>query len=128
MIARTDPEFLCVARGDAPGDLVIVNGMIVDVFTRQIRPASVLIFGGRIAAVLPTGIDVAARERVDASGRVILPGFIDAHIHIESTMLPPSACAELVVPHGTTGLVADPHGIKLCSCKFDGNGKRHIEA
>ena len=111
MIARTDPEFLRVARGDAPGDLVIVNGMIVDVFTRQIRPASVLIFGGRIAAVLPSGINVAARERVDASGRVILPGFIDAHIHIESTMLPPSACAELVVPHGTTGLVADPHEI-----------------
>ena len=111
MIARTDPEFLRVARGEAPGDLVIVNGEIVDVFTRQIRPASVLIFGGRIAAVLPSRVDVAARERVDASGRVILPGLIDAHVHIESMMLPPSGCAELVVPHGTTGLVADPHEI-----------------
>ncbi|MDA1263343.1 MAG: adenine deaminase [Planctomycetota bacterium] len=111
MIARTDPEFLRVARGDSQGDLVIENGRIVDVFTRQLRPASVVITGGRIAAVLPAGTDIAARERVDATGRVILPGFIDAHIHIESTMLPPSGCAELVVPHGTTGLVADPHEI-----------------
>lgn len=111
MIARTDPEFLRVARGDSQGDLVIENGRIVDVFTRQLRPASVVITGGRIAAVLPAGTDIDARERVDATGRVILPGFIDAHIHIESTMLPPSGCAELVVPHGTTGLVADPHEI-----------------
>ncbi|NDG64594.1 MAG: adenine deaminase, partial [Planctomycetes bacterium] len=105
------PEFLRVARGDAPGDLVIEKGQIVDVFTRQIRPASVLIVGGRIAAILPAGTAIAARTRVDASGRLILPGMIDAHIHIESTMLPPSGCAELVVPHGTTGIVADPHEI-----------------
>ncbi len=111
MIDRTDPSFVRVARGDAPADLVIENGRFVDVFARVVRRGSILIAGGRIAAVIPEGETALARERVDATGFVVLPGFIDAHMHIESTMLPPSGCAMLVLPHGTTGLVADPHEI-----------------
>ncbi len=111
MIERTNPEFLSVARGDTPGDLLIENARIVNVFTRSIAEGSILIHGGRIAAVLPHGEQANARERVDAAQRLALPGFIDAHVHIESMMLPPTACAALIAPHGTTGLVADPHEI-----------------
>ncbi len=111
MTERTSPDFLRVARGDAPCDILIEHGQIVDVFTRSIRSASIVIFDDRIAAVVPAGTPVEAKERVDASNQVILPGLIDAHIHIESTMLPPAACAGLMVVHGTTGLVADPHEI-----------------
>lgn len=111
LISRTDPIFVRAARGEDLCDLAIENGRIVDVFTRQIRAASVLIHGGRIAAVVPPTIALHARDRIDASGMLIMPGFIDAHMHIESTMLPPSTCANLLLPHGTTGIVADPHEI-----------------
>ncbi|MSR28705.1 MAG: adenine deaminase [Phycisphaerales bacterium] len=111
MIERTDPEFVRAACGDGVADLVVENAQVVNVFTRAIEPRSILIMGGRIAAVLPDGSPANARERVDAQGRLALPGFIDAHVHIESMMLPPSTCAGLVVAHGTTGLVADPHEI-----------------
>ncbi len=111
MIARTDPAFLKVARGDAPADLLIENARIVNVFTRTIDEGSILVHRGRIAAVLAPHEHADAIERVDAAGRLALPGLIDAHIHIESTMLAPTACAALMVAHGTTGIVADPHEI-----------------
>ncbi len=111
MIDRTDPAFLSVARGDAPGDLLVENARIVNVFTRAIVEGSILVHQGRIARVLSRGERADATERVDAGQRLALPGFIDAHIHIESTMLPPSQCASLMVAHGTTALVADPHEI-----------------
>jgi adenine deaminase len=111
MIPRTDPTFIAVARGDAPADAVVESGQIVDVFARRLRAATVVIHGGRIAAVLEPSIDVKALHRIDASGLVVMPGLIDAHMHIESTMLPPSMCAQMMLPHGTAGIVADPHEI-----------------
>ena len=111
MIARTDPTFLAVSRGDEEADLVVANAGVVNVFTRCVEPRSIVIHGGRIAALVRDDKGVRARDRVEAKGRLALPGFIDAHVHIESMMLPPSACANLVVAHGTTGLVADPHEV-----------------
>lgn len=111
ILDRTSPEFLCAARGDGPCDLVIEGAQVVNVFTRSLVAATVCIHGGRFAAILPAGSEVNANQRIDAQGRMLLPGFIDAHMHIESMMLPPTGCAQVVIPHGTTGIVADPHEI-----------------
>lgn len=108
---RITPEFLAVARGDAPADLLITGARVVNVFTRTIEPADVAIHGGRIAAVASPGSYDDAAETLDAAGSYVAPGFIDAHMHVESTMLPPSQFVRLAVPHGTTGAVFDPHEI-----------------
>jgi adenine deaminase len=105
------PELLAVARGDAPADLLLRGARVVNVFTRTVEPGSVAIHADRIAAVLPEGERCEARESVDLHGSFIAPGFIDAHMHVESTMLPPSEFVRLALPHGTTGAVFDPHEI-----------------
>ncbi len=105
---RTDPELLAVARGDRPADLLIKGGQIANVFTGQFEMGNVAIFGSRIACVGP---ETSARETIDATGRIVAPGFIDAHMHIESTMLLPGQFVRVAAPHGTTGAVLDPHEI-----------------
>lgn len=105
------PEFLAVARGDAPADLVFENARVVDVFGCEITPASVLVWRGRVAALVPWNEPVLGARRVDLGGAFIAPGLIDAHMHVESTMLAPSAFATLALPHGTTGAILDPHEI-----------------
>jgi len=107
-IARTDPALLAVARGDAPADLVIDNARVVNVFTRRVERTSIAIHAGRIAAVAP---DIKADTRFDAGGMFAVPGLIDAHMHVESTMLMPREFARLAVAHGTTAAVLDPHEI-----------------
>jgi len=104
------PELLAVARADAPADLIIRNARVLNVFTVAIEeaPTAIAIHAGRIAGI---GDYTKARATIDARGAIVAPGFIDAHMHIESTMLPPSQFARLAVPHGTTGVVADPHEI-----------------
>lgn len=80
----------------------MIKGNILNVFTEEIYPAEIYIENGLIKCVKPV------KENFDD---IILPGFIDAHIHIESSMLSPSRFAEVVVPHGTTSVVTDPHEI-----------------
>ncbi len=104
-------ELLAVARGDAPADVVLVNARIVNVFTCEVEEGSIAILGGRIAGVGGRGDYTKGREVVDLQGAVVGPGFIDAHMHVESTMLPPREFVRLAVPHGTTGAVFDPHEI-----------------
>jgi len=87
---------LSVARGDAPADLALDGGRVVNVFTHEILEQSVSVVDGVIAAV---GEGRDARERVDLGGRLLLPGLIDAHVHLA------------VVPRGTTTVVCDPHEI-----------------
>lgn len=103
-----DPDLLAVARGDKPADLLLTNAKIVNVFSGEIIPGAVALKGGRVASVGPVTI---AEETRDLSGAYLAPGFIDAHMHIESTMMPPSEFVTLAVPHATTGVVADPHEI-----------------
>lgn len=110
------PELLAVSRGEASADLALERARIVCVFTREILSGTVLIHGRRIAAVLlddagPARVSPPARERIDLAGSFLAPGFIDAHMHVESTMLPPSGFVRLAAPHGTTGVVLDPHEI-----------------
>ncbi|MBK7405282.1 MAG: adenine deaminase [Phycisphaerales bacterium] len=107
-LPRTDPRLLAAVRGDAPADLAIDNARIVNVFTHRVDTGSIAIVGGRFAAVGPRS---DALRRVDAGGAYAIPGLIDAHMHVESTMLMPSEFARLAVAHGTTAAVLDPHEI-----------------
>src|SRR5512143_2548503 len=101
-------KLLAVSRGDEPADLLIKNARLVNVFAAEIYDADVAVYDDLIAAV---GKDYAARETVDLKGMYLAPGFIDGHIHIESTMMKVAEFARAVVPHGTTAVVADPHEI-----------------
>jgi adenine deaminase len=98
-----------VARGLAPGDLLLVGGQIVNVFTQRIEPGNVVVADGYVAGVGP--YDWTAAETVDVQGQFVLPGLIDAHMHLESTLLSPAELARVVVPLGTTAIVGDPHEI-----------------
>jgi adenine deaminase len=97
------------ARGSAPFDLVLSGGTVVDVATGELRAADVGIVGPLIASVHAPGSrgDAAAVE--DVSGRFLAPGFIDSHLHYESSMMAPADYAASVVPAGTTTCVWDPH-------------------
>jgi adenine deaminase len=99
---------LAVARGDEPADLVLKGGRVLSVFTGELLEADVAVCDGSIAGVGP---GYAGGEEFDASGLTVLPGFIDGHMHIESTKLMPDQFARAVLPHGTTTVVIDPHEI-----------------
>ena len=96
---------LAVARGDEPADLVVRGGRVLSVFTREWLETDVAIAEGYVAGLG----DYNGTEEVDASGRYVVPGFIDAHMHLESPKLLPDEFARLVLPLGTTAVVADPH-------------------
>jgi adenine deaminase len=99
---------IAVARGDAPADVVLHGGTVLSVFTGELLRADVVLAGERIAAI-GDGYDGA--RRVDVSGRILLPGFIDAHMHLESTKLTIDEFARAALPWGTTTVVLDPHEI-----------------
>src|SRR5215207_2087289 len=98
---------LAVARGDEPADLVIRGGQTFSVFTREWLEGDLAIADGYIAGLG----DYEGEETLDASGRYLVPGFIDAHMHLESSKLLVDEFARLVLPLGTTAVVADPHEI-----------------
>jgi len=98
---------LAVARGDEPADLVVSGGRVLSVFTREWLDADVAIADGVVAGIGR----YEGRETLDASGHYLVPGFIDAHMHLESVKLMVDEFARLVLPLGTTAVVADPHEI-----------------
>ena len=98
---------LAVARGDTPADLVVRGGRVLSVFTREWLEADVAIVDGVIAGIG----SYDGEETIDAAGRFVVPGFIDAHMHLESVKLLVDEFARLVLPLGTTAVVADPHEI-----------------
>jgi adenine deaminase len=104
-------ELLAVARGDEPADLLLTGGRLVNVFSGEVYPAEVAISGDRIAGVSATPGTYRARAILDLSGEYIAPGFIDGHVHVESSLLRPAEFAGAVLPHGTTAIVSDPHEI-----------------
>ncbi len=99
---------ISVAKGETPADLILANARVINVFNGEIEAASVAIHGERIAGV---GNYRQARKILDLGGRYIAPGFINSHIHPESSMLDIGQYARAVVPHGTTALVTDLHEI-----------------
>ena len=99
-----------------PADLVIRNCNVVDVYTGTIRRDSIAIADGMIVGF---GDDYRGQEEIDAKGSYATPGLIDSHIHIESSYTSPEEFGRMVVPHGTTTVVADPHEI-VNVCGLDG--------
>jgi adenine deaminase len=100
---------IAVALGREPGDLLLKGGRVVNVFTRRIEPADVVIADGRIAGV--GRFDWEASRTMPLDGRAVIPGLIDAHMHLESTLLTPAELAKLIVPRGTTAVISDSHEI-----------------
>lgn len=103
-----------VAAGRAPADLVIRGGQWVNVHTREIIPdIDVALADGRVAYVGPdASVSIGPETRViEAKGRYMVPGLIDAHMHVESGMLTPAGFAAAVIPHGTTTIFHDPHEV-----------------
>jgi adenine deaminase len=96
-----------VARGEAPPDLVLKGGRVLNVFSGEIIRADVAVYDGKIAGV--GGYD--GPEMIDVRGDYISPGFMDGHMHLESTMLSPGELARAVLARGTTAIMADPHEI-----------------
>ena len=101
-------RFLPVARGDEPADLLLRDGRVVNVFTGEINEADVAISEDTIVGV---GSGYEAEQVVDLRGTYVCPGLIDAHVHIESSMVTPPEFARGVLPRGTTTVVSDPHEI-----------------
>jgi len=101
-------ELLGIARGDAPADTRFVGGRIVNVLTGEVEDTDVAVARGTIVGV---GGGHDARETVAMERRFLLPGFLDAHVHIESSLVTPAQFARAVVPRGTTTVVCDPHEI-----------------
>lgn len=101
-------QLIHVAAGREQADVVLKNGKIVDVYQGTILTGDVAIVNGRIAGI---GEIYEGRETIDVKGKYIAPGFIDPHIHVESSYVTPEEFGRLLVPHGTTTIMADPHEI-----------------
>lgn len=100
---------VAAALGRAPFDILVTGGTLIDVVTGELRPADIGLVGSLIASVHPTGTRRDAATVIDAQGRLVAPGLIDGHMHIESSMITPRRYAETVVPQGTTTACWDPH-------------------
>jgi len=98
---------LAVARGDERADLVIRGGNVFSAFTKEWLETAVAVVDGFVAGLG----DYEGTETLDATGKYVVPGFIDAHMHLESVKLMVNEFARLVLPLGTTAVVADPHEI-----------------
>ena len=104
---------ISAALGNVPVDLLLTNVRLANVFTSEIYAADIAIRGGRIAAVEEPGTlpRRVARETLDGEGQLAVPGLVDSHLHIESSLLTPAPFAEAVLRHGTTTIAEDPHEI-----------------
>ena len=100
-------KLIDTAAGRIPADLVIKNCKVVNVFSGKIVEGDIAVSGGQIAGIG----NYEGKEVVDAQGRYAAPGFIDSHIHIESSYVSPEEIGRLLVPHGGTTIIADPHEI-----------------
>ena len=110
--SQHDAAFLARAiaqgRGHAPADLVIKGGRVFDLVTGALTQTDVAICGDRIVG---THGDYSGLAEIDARGKVIVPGFIDTHLHVESSLVTPLEFDRLVLPHGVTSALCDPHEI-----------------
>lgn len=102
------PHLLAVARGDEPADLFLANARLVNVLSGEVYRTGIAVAGPLIAGL---GDGYPARRTIDLEDRFVAPGLIDAHVHIESSLVPPPEFARAVVPRGVTTVVTDPHEI-----------------
>ena len=115
---RTDPEkinrklikkqrIVRVAAGEEKADLVLKNATYLNVFSNEFCFGDIAVAEGLIVGMG----EYSGAVEYDMSDRIVLPGFIDAHIHLESTLVSPAEFARAVLPHGTTTVIVDPHEI-----------------
>lgn len=105
-------DLVSVSKGLEKADLVIKNGKIVNVYSKEIYNGGVAIVGDKIAAVGDVDYCIGEDTKIiNAEGKYLLPGFIDAHIHPESTNLSIQGFAKIVLTHGTTVVMADMHEV-----------------
>ena len=107
-MAIKSEDIIRIARGDAPADILFKNANLVNVYSSEVYVTDVAVANGLIVAI---GTGYTAKETIDLNGRYLCSGFIDAHVHIESSLLPPREFAKVVVPHGVTTTISDPHEI-----------------
>jgi adenine deaminase len=108
-------NLISVAKGDAPADLILANARVVNTFTGEVEKADVAICGDRVAGV---GEYRKAKEIIDLDSRFVVPGLINGHTHLESSMLDVGQYARAVVPRGTSAIVTDLHEIaNVCGLK-----------
>ncbi|MDD4478589.1 MAG: amidohydrolase family protein, partial [Mesotoga sp.] len=101
-------DIIPVSRGDSPADVLLKNCRIVNVFSGEIEKGNIALFRKRIAGIGDYG---EGREVIDLEGAYIVPGLIDAHLHIESSMVTPVEFAKAIQARGTTTAISDPHEI-----------------
>ena len=100
-------RLIAVAAGREKADLVLKNAKYLNVFSNEFLSGDIAVANGLIAGVGKYD----GKTEIDVSGKLVLPGFIDAHIHLESSMVTPAEFAKAVVAHGTTTVITDPHEI-----------------
>ncbi|PTX50486.1 adenine deaminase [Gemmobacter caeni] len=111
-------DVITQGRGLAPADLVLRGGRVFDVITGELLESDVAICGGLIVGVFDS---YEGREVVDVTGKILVPGFIDTHLHIESSLVTPYEFDRCVGPHGVTTAICDPHEIANV-CGLEGIG------
>lgn len=99
-----------VSQKRVPAEFILKNAVVADVFSLSWRKVNIVVADGKIIA-LDEKDEFTAQNVEDAQGRYVIPGLIDAHIHIESSILPPSQFSEILLPHGITTVITDPHEI-----------------
>lgn len=111
-------KYIKAARREVMAELVLKNASYVDVFTGKIRKGDIAIVGEKIVG---TG-EYEGEKEIDCAGLTVVPGYIDGHVHIESSQLSPEEFASLIVPRGTTTIIADPHEITnvcgMAGCEY----------
>ena len=100
-------RIIAAAAGREPADLVLKNATFVNVFSNELSTMDIAVAEGLIVGMG----GYQGRSEVDCTGKIILPGFLDAHIHLESSLVSPTEFVKAVLPHGTTTVVTDPHEI-----------------
>ena len=100
-------RIIAAAAGREPADLVLKNATFVNVFSNELSTMDIAVAEGLIVGMG----SYQGRSEVDCTGKIVLPGFLDAHIHLESSLVNPTEFVKAVLPHGTTTVVTDPHEI-----------------
>ena len=100
-------RIIAAAAGREPADLVLKNATYVNVFSGELDTGDIAVAEGLIVGLG----SYEGRDEVDMTGKIVCPGFIDAHIHLESSLVSPAEFARAVIPHGTTTVITDPHEI-----------------
>jgi adenine deaminase len=112
-----DTTLIRVALGKEPADLIVKGGKLINVFTGEIYQTDIAISEGKFASIgpIPKGCYGAKTKVIDAKGQFLAPGFIDAHIHFESSMLTYTEFAKMIVKHGTTSVASDLMEVTIVS-------------